>query len=64
MAVAEYRQTKATVTQASPLRVLVDGATVDSVAMALDGAAYAVNDRVTVAIRNPLPPLIQGVEGS
>lgn len=56
------QQTKATVTQASPLRVVVDGATVSSRAYTLNGTVYAVNDRVTVTIRNPLPPFVQGEE--
>jgi hypothetical protein len=55
-------QVKATVTSAAELRVVVDGATVDSFANALDAAAYSVGDRVTVTVRNPLPPLVQGVE--
>ena len=56
------RQTKATVTQASPLRVVVDGAQVDSPANALDGATYAVGTRLTASIRNPQPPLVAGEE--
>lgn len=55
-------QARATVTQASPLRVVADGATTDSPAKALDGATYALNDRVTITVRNPEPPLVQGVE--
>lgn len=51
-----------TVTQVSPLRVVVDGATVSCPANALDGATYSLNDRVTVTLRNPLPPLVQGKE--
>ncbi len=58
----EEVQTQGTVTQASPLRVKVDGATVDSPATALDGATYSVNDRITVTVRNPKVPLIEGVE--
>lgn len=54
--------TKATVTQASPLKVVVDGATVASKAKVLDAAAYTVGDRVTVTVRNPLQPLVQGKE--
>lgn len=56
------QQSTATVTQASPLRVVVDGATTDSRANVLDGASYSVGQRVTVTVRNPLPPLVQGVE--
>ena len=52
----------ATVTSASPLRVVVDGATVDSPAFGLNGATYTVGQRVTVTVRNPTPPLIQGEE--
>lgn len=55
-------QATATVTNAAELRVVVDGATVDSFANALDAATYAVGQRVTVTLRNPLPPLIQGAE--
>lgn len=53
---------KATVTSAAPLGVVVDGATVPSFANALDGGTYSIGERVTVQIRNPLPPLVQGVE--
>ena len=56
------RQTKATVTQASPLRVVVDGAQQDSPANALDGATYGIGDRLTVTVRNPSPPLVAGEE--
>ena len=55
-------QTHGTVSQASPLRVVVDGATVDSPAVALDGATYALNDRVTITGRNPMVPLVVGIE--
>jgi hypothetical protein len=55
-------QATATVTQSAPLRVVVDGATADSLANALDAATYAVGDRVTVTVRNPRPPLVQGQE--
>lgn len=55
-------QAKGTVTDDAPLSVVVDGATVSSFANALDGATYDLGDRVTVTIRNPLPPLVQGVE--
>lgn len=55
-------QTFATVTQASPLRVRVDGASTDSIALKLDANSYSVNARVTVLVRNPLPPLIEGTE--
>jgi len=51
-----------TVTQASPLRVVADGATVDSPAGALNGATHALNDRVVIMARNPQIPLVQGVE--
>ena len=64
MADEQYQQVTGTVTQASPLKVVVDGATTDSVAHSLDGATYSVNDRITVTVRNPLPPLVQGIEGS
>jgi len=64
MADEQYQQVTGTVTQASPLKVVVDGAVTASVAHSLDGATYAVNDRVTVTVRNPLPPLVQGIEGT
>lgn len=43
------------------LRVLVDGATVDSVAVTLNGAVYPLGARVIVALRNPQLPTIQGL---
>jgi hypothetical protein len=55
-------QTHGTVTQASPLRVVVDGATVDSSAVALNGATYALNNRVTITVRTPLVPVVLGIE--
>lgn len=55
-------QEKAIVTTASPLAVRVDGATVASPAKVLDGAVYALNDRVTVVVRNPQQPVVQGKE--
>lgn len=55
-------QVTATVVDVSPLTVVVDGATVACPANVLDGATYATDDRVTVTVRNPLPPLVQGVE--
>lgn len=57
-----YVQTTGTVTQATPLQVVVDGATVSSIAYALNGASYAANSRVTITVRNPLPPLVEGIE--
>lgn len=54
--------THGTVTQASPLRVVADGATVDSPAVALNGATYLLNDRVTITGRNPQVPLVIGIE--
>ena len=50
-----------TVTQASPLRVVVDGATVDSLGASLDGATYLLNDRVLIQLRNPQIPIVLGV---
>lgn len=57
----------ATVTGASPLRVVVDGATTDSVAFALADDSgttptYGVGSRVRVTVRNPIPPLVNGIE--
>lgn len=54
-------QVNGTVTQASPLRVVVDGATVDSLAASLDGATYLLDARVLVQLRNPQIPVILGV---
>lgn len=53
-----------TITSAAPLRVVCDGATVDSFANALDATPYAVGNRVSLTVRSPQPPLIQGVETS
>lgn len=58
----QQQQIPATVTQASPLRVVVDGATVDSPAKALDGATYTLGQRLVVTTRNPLPPIVLGQE--
>lgn len=55
-------QVSATVTAVAPLRVVVDGATVSSPVNVLDGASYTVGQRVTVTVRNPLPPLVHGAE--
>lgn len=55
-------QTTATVTVAAPLTVVVDGATVECLAAALNGQTYTIGQRVTVTVRNPLLPLVQGVE--
>lgn len=59
---AEESQALATITQTGDYRVLMDGATVDCPATALGGATYVVGERVTVTIRNPRRPLIEGVE--
>lgn len=55
-------QVSGTVTQVSPLRVRLDGELSDGLAKALNGATYAVNDRVAVLVRNPQPPLVLGKE--
>lgn len=55
-------QTRATVTQASPLKVRVDGTTTAVPAKALNSTVYAVNDRVSVIVRNPRVPLVLGKE--
>lgn len=52
---------RGTVTQASPLKVVVDGATVSTAAFVLNGATYALNARVVVAIQNPQLPIVQGI---
>lgn len=54
-------QVAGTVTQASPLKVVVDGATVDSPADVLSGATYVFNARVLVQLRNPQVPIVLGV---
>lgn len=53
-------QVTGTVTNASPLRVRVDGALSDSPAKTLNAVTFTVNDRVTVTVRNPLVPLVLG----
>lgn len=55
-------QVSGTITQVSPIRVVVDGATVDSLAGVLNAATYLLNARVVVQIRNPQIPLVLGVE--
>lgn len=55
-------QMPATVTATSPLSVRIDGASTTCPAKVLDGATYALGARVTVTVRNPLPPLVNGVE--
>lgn len=62
MADGNAPQMPATVTTASPLTVTIDGAMTACPANVLDGAAYAVGARVTVTVRNPLPPLVNGIE--
>jgi len=57
---AETADVTMTVTTASPVAVTADAATVAAPAVALNGAAYLVGDRVNVTIRNPRPPLITG----
>lgn len=57
---ATSHQVLGTVTSASPLRVRVDGATSDSPAKTLDAKTYVVGDRVTITVRNPLPPMVLG----
>lgn len=54
-------QVSGTVTQASPLKVVVDGATVDSPADVLSGATYILGARVLVQLRNPQVPIVLGV---
>lgn len=51
-------QMHATVTQASPLRVRVDGADTDSPAVVYGNLSFLVGARVDVTIRNPEPPLV------
>lgn len=55
-------QTTGTIDTSTPLTVTVDGATVSCPAYALDSASYLAGQRVTVIVRNPRPPLVQGVE--
>ena len=54
------QQMVATVTVASPLTVIVDGADTANPAEALDGASYAVDDRVQITLRTPQQPLVTG----
>lgn len=62
MAEESTNQALATITATGDYRVLMDGATVECPASALGGATYVVGERVTVTVRNPRPPLIEGVE--
>jgi hypothetical protein len=55
-------QTAATVTDDAPLTILVDGASTPCPANVLDAGVYEIGQRVTVTVRNPLLPLVQGVE--
>lgn len=56
-------QTTATVSSASPdLWVVVDGATVACPAYVLNVASYTVGQRVNLTVRNPLVPVVQGIE--
>lgn len=53
----------ATVSTASPdLWIVVDGSTSPCPAYVLDVAAYTVGQRVRVTIRNPLVPVVNGIE--
>lgn len=54
-------QVKGTITQVLLLRVVIDGATVDSLATTLDGRIYALDDRAKVQIRNPQVPVVLGI---
>lgn len=55
--------TSATVTSASPdLWIVVDGATTPCPAYVLNVAAYTVGQRVRVTVRNPLVPVVNGIE--
>lgn len=56
------QQAQATVTSAAPLRVVVDGALVDSFANTLNSETYTIGQRVNVTVRNPRPPLVLGAE--
>lgn len=53
-------QIQMTVTQASPLRVIADGADTDSVAAKTGSDTYLLGDRVQATLRTPLPPLVTG----
>jgi hypothetical protein len=60
-------QTTATVVATAPLMIVVDGATVSCPANVLrndDGTlpTFTVDQRVTVTVRNPELPLVQGEE--
>lgn len=49
-----------TVTDDSPLTVLVDGADTVCPAESLSEVAYSVNDRVQMTVRTPMMPLVTG----
>lgn len=57
-------QMYATITTLSPLRVLIDGAETPCRARALNGSYFTLTagQRVTVTVRNPVPPLVLGDE--
>jgi hypothetical protein len=58
-------QVKATVVTVSPLTVVVDGAEVATPAATLDGwTADTIGQRVTVVVRTPQLPLVQGEEST
>lgn len=49
-----------TVTDDSPLTVIVDGADTANPAEALNATAYTVGDRVQMTVRTPMQPLVIG----
>ncbi|MBN9607859.1 MAG: hypothetical protein BGO26_06795 [Actinobacteria bacterium 69-20] len=55
------QQTDAWVTSTSPLMVVTKCATTACPADKLASTTPAVGDRVQVTLRNPRPPLVQGV---
>ena len=58
--ITDAQQVAMTVTLLDPLQVTADAADTPAPAEALNGAAYALGDRVQVTIRNPRRPLITG----
>ena len=50
----------ATVTDDSPLTIIVDGADTANPAEALNATAYTIGDRVQVTVRTPRMPLVTG----
>lgn len=60
MATIAGNQLTATVTDDSPLTIIVDGADTANPAESLDAVAYTIGDRVQCTVRTPRMPLVTG----